>query len=270
MIYVVGDSFSWGDEIADYILPNWPGYLDEVNTTTNKEWGLFRTNNISGYEEEHNKIRLANRWSTLLGQHLNMEVVNTGECGKSIHGMLTCLSHDLHKLSNVKMVVVQLTGLHRFQIPLTTEQDYGFIQKGYGQVNPLVFCNFKQPEVIEISKLRIQLNNDADFLYDYLNTILLMQQIIQSLTKTKLIILDSIFLTSFGEIANIIEIEKNTNERVKQVLEMTDFENQVKRFPSMWDVYLKNQATCKRTIAGHLCINTHRLFAQEIANLLNA
>jgi len=263
MIYVTGDSFCWGDEIADYIVPEWPGYNGQSSPENQNIWNRSRTIFLHQHKEEHDEIRLKNRWSTLLGNHLGMNVINSSFSGKSIHNMLTCMMHDLPKLNNVQYVIVQLTGLYRFQVPCVTEIENIQFQKGYAQINPLADTNHVD-EIKQISKLRISLNKDIDFLYDYLSTIYLMQLLVKQFTKNNLIILDSIFLTEYGNILKIIEEEKD-DPNIANLLKLTNFVNEVNKFPTMNDIYINNKNICNMTPSRHFCINTHKIFAEQIA-----
>lgn len=265
MLYVVGDSFTWGDELADHIVPNFWGWLDqmtpeqEARQAGQRPYPPHMMDQLDAY-------RIENRWSNILGKHLNMEVVNKGMPGKSIHGMLTAISHDIDALRKAKLVIIQLTGLHRFQVPFLSGDDF-YIQDGYAQLNPLLGLEFEKPEYREIGKLRMIGTEEIDFLYDYLSTVLLIRQLVNYVTNTDVLIVDSLFLKQAGNIKDQIE-EYKEQPNIKKMLELTDFENKANLFPTMADIYNQNRDLCHTSIGGHYCHTTHKLFADALYDVI--
>lgn len=262
MIYITGDSFAYGDELGDHLLPGFPGYQGEADPKSIQRWNMERSNN--------NEFRLDHRWSTVLGKLLEEDIVNKSLPGKSIHGMVTNISLDLELIKKSKMVFVQITGLHRFQIPYFKTEEGGWIQENYVQINTLIDDSnfFRKSQLNQFSKMRFLLNNDQEFLYDYLNQILLIQQLVKS-SGAQLFLLDSIFLASCGDILSLIDRFQHDNI-IADMLAKTNFKEEITRFPSMWDIYNANKSLCKEMPAGHYCSNTHKLFAEKIYELLKA
>lgn len=271
MIYVIGDSFAWGDEVADHILPNFWGYKDQLSdnqiASRSAQLGILRPDGNHPLADAWDNFRIENRWSNLLAKHFGTDVVNRGENGKSIHGMVTTLSQDFETLKNADLVIVQLTGLHRFQIPYVTDDPDAFVQEGYAQLNPLVHLTFRKQVYFEIGKLRLADTTERDFLYDYLNCILLIRQLVKSATNTEVLLVDSLFLRECGNLEWHLN-NNETNPYIKKMLDLTDFKNKIYTFPSMADIYNQNRNTCHTMVSGHYCHNTHRLFAQSLYDII--
>lgn len=264
MIYITGDSFTFGDELGEDLHPNFPGYTGEGNPETIRRWSMSRPSN-----QDINEYRIANRWSSVLGNLLGEEIVNKSNPGKSIHGMVTNISLDLDIVQKSKIIFVQITGLHRFQLPYFKVGEGGWVQENYLQINPLMSNDniFQDSKLNQFSKTKFLLNDDKEFLFDYLNQILLIQQLVNGV-GSKLFIVDSVFLSSCGNILSLLDSLHDDNA-INDMLIKTNFREEVTKFPSMWDIYNSNKSICKMMPCGHYCVNTHKLFAEKIYELLN-
>lgn len=183
--------------------------------------------------------------------------------------MLTNISQDLDLVTQAQIVIVQLTGVHRFQIPWIREhQESAWQQQGFLQINPLLADSgiFTLPLLNQFSKLRFQLNQELEFLYDYLSHVLLIQQLTAQ-SKARLLFVDSVFLTAYGDIRSLIA-KAQDHPHLRDLLIKTQFHIEALRFPSMWDILTKNSEICREMPGGHVCAQTHRLFAEEIYRLL--
>lgn len=278
MIYVIGDSFTEGIELADHLLPNWEGYKDGVNKLS-YDVEYFRklneivTKDIFLFELEKN-FRESNRWPTVLSNLLNYEVVNKGHAGKSIFNMVTMTSQDMadykRQGKHVDLIIVQLTSLHRFQVPAVSFEPDGWKQGDYYQINPLM--SRQQAEVFkansyldEYKKARYLLCDDNDFFYDYLNQILLLQTIAKFYTGKDVLIVRSIF--DFTNEMNYAKLSDKTSLLYK-LYELTEFEKFYHQVPSMMDIVRNNPGKYFLTRNDHVCHNTHKEFANLLADFI--
>lgn len=297
MIYVIGDSFANGDEIGDFLLPNWTGYKtknnplndDKKNKLYHIQVGELLKNDII-LREKINDFVNQNRWPTLLGKYLNKPVINKAYSGKSIYNMSTVLVQDMLKIignnQKIDLIIVQLTSLHRFQLPGLgiTDVDSSVFKKEnmeFLQLNPGVNSrnsirsdtnniDKNLDYTSNIKKYMYLLLGDQNFFYGYLHQLLNMQLIAKMITGKNLVILRSVF--DFSKEINFVEhIIKNKLLEFNALIEvynLLDFKTKHYMFPSMSDIVTDNSDSCLQTRGFHLCYNTHKMFAAKIADML--
>lgn len=287
MLYVIGDSFANGDEIADHLVPNWEGYRTKENPYASQEKNIqyFKEyseilRNDSELSLKFMKFQNENRWPTVLGKLLGKEVINRALSGKSIHNMSTMLVQDIAEMirNNKKpeLIIVQMTSLTRFQVPsiLEKHKDIGwsnghvdYIQINPGHINRKKYVdNSKSDDYFEKMKLYTYLFiEDINFFYGYLNELLTMQTIAKLVTGKDLVIVRSIF--DFSREIEFVENNKQYKS-LQNVYDLLDFKTKYYMFPSMSDIVDQNPTTCFNTRSWHVCHNTHKLFAENIAKIL--
>jgi hypothetical protein len=285
MIYVIGDSFTWGDELSDFIVPGWPGFKDTVISGSRAEidWlenrHTYFINSSEEVRKEHELLRLSNRWPSILQKKLNVEVINSGLCGKSTAGMVTRAVSDLTKIVNenkkVSLIIVQLTAISRYQIPcISDDYDYsGWYQHGYFQVNQALDDYNKRtlPEKLyKFNEYKTIMDRDPDIVYEFLNNISKLQLIAKLATNKKLVIVDSMFRDSNSGVITIANNETFTKQHTSagklyfNLLSETNIVNEMNRYPSMSDI-VNMDSKCKIALGGHVCMETHRIFGELIA-----
>jgi hypothetical protein len=285
MIYVIGDSFTWGDELSDFIVPGWPGFKDTVISGSRAEidWMENRysylVNSPEEVQKEHELLRLNNRWSSILQKKLNVEVVNSGLPGKSTAGMVTSAVRDLTRIVNenkkVSLIVVQLTSISRYQIPCIND-DYEYspwYQNGYMQVNPALGDYNKRAlseKLYKFNEYKTSIDRDTELVYEFMNNIAKLQLIAKLATNKKLVIVDSTFRDSNSGVITIANNEVLTKQHTSagnlyfNLLSETNIVNEMNRYPSMYDI-VNMDSKCKMTLGGHVCMETHRIFGELIA-----
>lgn len=285
MIYVIGDSFTWGDELSDFIVPNWPGFKNTViaGSPIETEWMQNRysylINSPEEVQKEHELLRLNNRWSSILQKKLNVEVVNSGLPGKSTAGMVTSAVRDLTRIVNenkkISLVIVQLTSISRYQIPcISDEYDHSlWYQNGYMQVNPWLVDYNKHTlseKLYKFNEYKTSIDLDPESVYEFMNNIAKLQLIAKLATTKKLVIVDSTFRESNAGVIASANKEVSTKQYVTanksyfDLLSETNVVNEMNRYPSMYDI-VNMDSKCKMTVGGHVCMETHRIFGELIA-----
>lgn len=283
MIYIIGDSFTSGEEIADHLLPFWEGYRTQSDTCEKNIEYFDKLNKEVIKNPELEKIEMdfkkENRWPTVLGKLLNKEIINKGHTGKSISNMATVMAQDmcelLQKNQKPELIIVQLTSLHRFQLPGISLSNYPNTiwytgHADYVQINPNAprhsFENYETNDHLEKIKIsKYLLLDDDDFFYDYLNNLLTMQLLAKLMTGKDLLLVSSIF-----DFSNEIESteKKPKDSFIHKVYDLLDFRKKYEMFPSMKDIVDQNPNNCFFTRGWHVCHNTHKIFAENIAIIL--
>jgi hypothetical protein len=210
---------------------------------------------------------------------LNVEVVNSALSGKSTAGMVTSAVRDLTRIVNenkkISLVIVQLTNISRYQIPcFSSEYDQKlWYQNGYMQVNPWLGDYNKHAlseKLYKFNEYKTSIDLDPELVYEFMNNIAKLQLIAKLATNKKLVIVDSVFRESNGKVIASANKELSTKQYVTSsnsyfdLLSETNVVNEMNRYPSMSDI-VNMDSKCKMTVAGHVCMETHRIFGELIA-----
>ena len=103
-----------------------------------------------------------------------------------------------------------------------------------------------------------------------MNNIAKLQLIAELATTKKLVIVDSTFRESNAGVitsANNEASSKYHNSVSKSYFDLlseTNIVNEMNCYPSMYDI-VNTDNRCNMTIAGHVCMETHRIFGELIA-----
>jgi hypothetical protein len=268
-ICTIGDSFTYGDEISDFMLPGFPGHVINGEWTQDHiEWNKTKLHVYARVDEDlrnkHNLFREENRWSSILSNELSATVDCLSSNGKSIYNYVTELIEYLQTGNNPDLVVIQLTSFDRYQLYCNIDNSHpmynshGYFQFMLGM--PREFAKTTYPSsLIKIMDNMLILQSTEDTLCAYLHVIKELQYIVKLKTGKNLIIVDSIFKKSIKEV-----IENSSNDKLHKLITIIDLDNMI----SMQDVF--NETTDTYMNAGnHYCFNTHKLFGLRLANLIN-
>jgi hypothetical protein len=268
-ICTIGDSFTYGDEIADFMLPGFPGYV--VNgewTQEHTEWNKIKFHVYAKIDEDlrkkHSVFREENRWSSIMSNELAATVDCLSSNGKSIYNYVTELIEYLDAGNSPDLVVIQLTSVDRYQLYCTIDNSHpmynshGYFQFILGMDRPFA-KNAYPSSLIKIMDNMLILQSTEDTLCAYLYVIKELQYIVKLKTGKNLIIVDGDFKKSIKEV-----VKNSSNEQLHKLIKIIDFDNML----SMQDVF--NEATnTHRNPGAHYCFNTHKLFGLQLANLIN-
>jgi hypothetical protein len=268
-ICTIGDSFTAGDEIADFMLPGFSGHVINGEwTQEHTEWNKTKFHVYARIDEDlrnkHDLFRKENRWSSIMSTELAATVDCLSSNGKSIYNYVTELIEYLDAGNNPDLVVIQLTSFDRYQLYCNIDDSHpmynihGYFQFTLGMDREFA-KNVYPSSLIKIMDNMLILQSTEDTLCAYLHAIKELQYIVKLKTGKNLIIVDSIFKKSIKEV-----IENSNNEKLHKLITILDLDNML----SMQDVF--NETTDTYMHAGnHYCFNTHKLFGLRLANLIN-
>lgn len=126
IVYVIGDSFTNGIELADYMLPNYPGEVslnDQYNSNINElasNYILWKQqitkDNFNLHKFLRNNEELL-RWSNQLSTIIDLPVINKSFCGADNFSIFVIAMKDLENLINsghiIEKVIIQITSFDR-------------------------------------------------------------------------------------------------------------------------------------------------------------
>ena len=268
-ICTIGDSFTYGDEIADFMLPGFPGYV--VNgewTQDHMEWNKTKFHVYAKLDQDlrnkHDLFREENRWSGIVSNELSATVDCLSSNGKSIYNYVTELIEYLETGNNPDLVIIQLTSFDRYQLYCNIDSSHPMYNShGYFQFTvgmDRAFAKNAYPSsLIKIMDNMLILQSTEDALCAYLHVIKELQHFAKLKTGKNLIIVDSIFKKSIKEV-----IENSSNEKLHKLATIIDIDNMI----SMQDIFNETSDTYKNP-GNHYCFNTHKLFGSQLANLIN-
>jgi hypothetical protein len=268
-ICVIGDSFTYGDEIADFMLPGFPGYIINGEWThEHMEWNKTKYHVYARVDKDlhkkHNLFREENRWAGIISRELSATVDCLSSNGKSIYNYVTELIEYLDAGNNPDLVVIQITSFDRYQLYCNIDNSHpmynrhGFFQFNIGMDREFA-KNTYPSSLVKIMDNMLNLQSTEDGLCAYLYVIKELQHIVKLKTGKNLIIVDSVFKNSIKEV-----IENSSNKKLHKLIKILDLDNML----SMQDVF--NETADTYMNAGtHYCFNTHRLFGAQLADLIN-
>lgn len=270
-LFIVGDSFTYGDELSDFMLPEFPGYVPRAAAWPRAltDWNKIKYDVYNKTKQRdpelYNKLdqfRLDNRWPTILGNNLNATVFNAGANGKSIFNYLNAVVDYVSKGNKPDLMIIQLTGFDRSQLYLSDQKDSMYCQHNYFQCTPSLDREFANliytKELISYLDKLLVLQSSDDFLYAYLTCIKQLQMIAKLLTGKDLVIVDSVFKF---HIDDVLQNTKNTD-----LLELAD-EVKINDIISMRSVYDNNLDT-NMNPGAHYCYKTNKIFADAVTDLV--
>jgi hypothetical protein len=268
-ICTIGDSFTAGDEISDFMLPGFPGYVINGEWTRDHiEWNKTKLHVCARVDEDlrnkHNLFREENRWSSIMAKELSATVECLSSNGKSIYNYVTELIEYLDAGNNPDLVVIQLTSFDRYQLYCNIDTSHPMYNRhGYFQfmlgMDREFAKNIYPSSLIKIMDNMLILQSTEDTLCAYLNVIKELQCIVKLKTGKNLIIVDSDFKKSINEV-----VENSSNEKLHKLMKIINLDNML----SMQDIF--NEATnTHRNPGNHYCANTHKLFGAQLADLIN-
>lgn len=268
-ICTIGDSFTYGDEISDFMLPGFPGYVINGEWTQDHiEWNKTKLHIYARVDEDlrknHNLFREEHRWSSIISNELSATVDCLGSNGKSIYNYVTELIEYLDTGNNPDLVIIQLTSFDRYQLYCNIDNSHPMYNShGYFQFTTAMDRTFAKnaypSSLIKIMDNMLILQSTEDTLCAYLHVIKELQYIAKLKTGKNLIIVDSIFKKSIKEV-----IENSSNEKLHKLATIIDIDNMI----SMQDVFNETPDTYMNA-GNHYCSNTHKLFGLQLANLIN-
>jgi hypothetical protein len=252
-ICVIGDSFTYGDEIADFMLPGFPGYIINGEwTRDHTEWNRTKFHVYAKVDQDlrnkHDLFREENRWPGILSNELSATVDCLSSNGKSIYNYVTELIEYLETGNNPDLVVIQLTSFDRYQLYCNIDNSHpmynrhGFFQFNIGMDRKFA-KNTYPSSLITIMDNILNLQSTEDGLCSYLYVIKELQCIVKFIKEV---------------------VENSSNEQLHKLIKTLDLDNML----SMQDVF--NETADTYMNAGtHYCFNTHKLFGLQLANLIN-
>ena len=268
-ICTIGDSFTYGDEIADFMLPGFPGHVINGEWThEHMEWNKTKYHVYARADDDlrrkHDLFREENRWSGIISKELLATVDCLSSNGKSVYNYIIELIEYLEAGNNPDLVVIQLTSFDRWQLYCNIDNSHpmynshGFFQFNAGMDRTFAKSTYPS-SIIKIMDNLLILQSAEDAMCAYLYAIKELQYIAKLKTGKNLIIVDSDFKKSIKEV-----VDNSSNTKLHNLIKILDLDNML----SMQDVFNETQDTYK-TAGSHFCSNTHKLFGLQLANLIN-
>jgi hypothetical protein len=219
-IYVNGDSFSAGEELADIDLPGFPGYKTETSNFikdlsdnemkwSERKWMVGQ--NYYGTYENYVNAGKALAWpAALLKMDSNLFVKNSSKSSASMTGIANRTIADLLEYQsqgiNFDRVFIQLTGCHRFEFYDSTDSQNKFVvDKTLGWVHTLRTETQRQ-----LGKSYIAQYKDKDYAIKFLYALCTLKYAIKGLTGVDPIFLSSLVLFTKNVISPLVESENLT------------------------------------------------------------
>lgn len=284
IIYVNGDSFTEGCDLADHLYPFFKKYysLQEIITTDSD---IIRDNQISAVNQKDNfnehiednllakeiaQFEINNRWSNKLSEQLGKPVYNlSSQGGSSMCAIFHRTLADLYRLQKqgyqITDILIQVTSPSRYSFFKET-QDWEEPQRYNGNdyhyhiksINPIsdadVIDNLSNNEHYEMS------------IYRWLYNMYMFKHAISSITKARLILVDSAFYPNsiFGintfELLHPDWLTKNKDDYLLDFKKQLDDEIEL----SMLDCIDLNEPETVTT-GLHFTAKIHDRFAKKIS-----
>ena len=262
-IYVNGDSFPAGAELADHLLIGWPGYTDNRSFSTEnaKKWNEIRPSRLNLYPGGPAAIHIKEKqyaWPNIIAEKYNINVVNSAKSGASVLGIAKRTCVDLLELTNrgviVDKVFVQLTTLDRTEFYKNTPDNRHFDDL------PLTNLLTADRNAVERKLATAYLDyNDADLAAKFLYGILFLEQTVKNLTGLSPIYLS----TGLSEYSlTLINSTAENFPSIKRLLNLTSLHSVDFNNKPMNSIHVENDfLLCP---AGHYEQRTHVIFAEEL------
>jgi len=284
IIYVNGDSFAQGCDIADHLYPGFKKNfsLNELRSKpiqqalddqfdSIKYKNKFQTENYVSYlgflAYERNF-----RWSSRLEAILNKPVMNiSSHGGSSMYAIAYRTISDVIHLQNsgynITDVIIQITSGSRHSIFKNTElheQPSGPGQYRHSKYNIISFNRntVDKDQYVELAE-QLSLHEQPEFTeYRALHDLLMLKSSLASLTKARIILVDSVFYKqTIGEV-KLFELDKilEENSHIVQFKKQLDQEIEL----SMLECIDPDEPDTM-TAGMHFTAKVHDIFANKIA-----
>lgn len=280
VIYIAGDSFTAGEDIGDFLVPN------AVSRTRNdfndhlmenvQSWQKYRDTWLHqdpNHIKQFTDFNVQNRWSTQLSQILDISVINNSIGGSSNYEIMYKTLHDILDLQSqgieIKDVIVQTTSSDRYSYycknssspDIENHKKYLISSfSRHSKKNNLYTSDYYSRETWEMSA------------YRYFVDLMFFDNTITNILGKKPIYVDSVFLKKNSLLSEYMHLVIDNNFLVgrkqkhlvsKQILEFAkDFVNRRIEL-AMDDELTFDEAVW--TTNFHLNSSVHKRFAQRIA-----
>lgn len=283
IIYVNGDSFTEGSDMADHLYPFFKKYysLHDILTedvdsrlasqtfAINQKYNF--NDNIANRELVNTitQFEVNNRWSSILSKKLDTPVYNlSSQGGSSMYGIMYRTLADLYRLQKqgyiITDIIIQLTSPGRYSFfdetkdyeePQRKNNDYYYHMRH--------FNHLRNPEIVNI----ISANEPYEMSeYRWLNELYLFKHALASITNARLLLVDSVF---YRKCINGIKpfqfmysdwLNKNMDDYLLDFKKQLDDEVEL----SMLDCIDLNEPETL-TDGMHFTAKVHDIFAKKIA-----
>lgn len=262
-IYVNGDSFPAGAELADHLLPGYPGLRPMQNFSMHPTWGDEKYKEIeklSGGIDYFNSIEKKLSWPGIINSSYGIDVINSAKSGASITGIAYRTCVDLLELyargKSVSAVFIQLTSLERIEIFKNTPDN-----RHFGDLPIVTILSTPSSKLEKNLATTYAAYSDDQLLAKFLYGILLLEQSVKSITGMLPIYL-STGLSSY--ITDVIREKSQYFESIKRLASLTNINSIDQKNQSMLDMQVSNNyLLCPQ---GHYESRTHIKYAEEIYN----
>jgi hypothetical protein len=267
-IYVNGDSYTAGYELADDILPGYPGLTAESNifvkdfTADQKKWAGAKWNSVVDIFGSINNYYSANKqhaWPAEISRlDPTIKIINGARNGASMVGIANRTVADIleAKENNIEYnhVFIQLTSTFRFEIydKNTSEQDF-ILDSALSWASTLPANNQRK-----LAESYIAQYKDIDYCIKFLYTLVTLKYAVKGLTGKYPIILIAISLFTDQVLK---PLENETNPRLQALLK----DSGILDIPSEeYMEYIHTENKFLYTPLSHFEKRTHQLYAQQI------
>jgi hypothetical protein len=284
IIYVNGDSFTEGCDLADHLYPFFKQYYS-LQEITSADSDIIRANQISALDQKYNfnkhindkllakeiaQFEVNNRWSNKLSEQLGKPVHNlSSHGGSSMCAIIHRTLADLHRLQkqgyNITDILIQVTSPSR----------YSFFKETHDREEPQryngndYYYHIKSINPISDADVIDDLNNNEHYemsVYRWLYNMYMFKHAIASITSARLILVDSacypnsIFGKKPFELLHPDWLTKNKDDYLLDFKKQLDDEIKL----SMLDcIDLNEPATV--TAGLHFTAKIHDRFAKKIS-----
>jgi hypothetical protein len=262
-IYVNGDSFPAGAELADHLLPGYPGLSTMQNFSFNQQWGdkkYKEIDKLQGGPVYFHSIEKQLAWPGVLNSVYGVNVINGSMSGASITGIAfrTCvdLLEIYSKGCSVDNVFIQLTSLERIEIFKNTPDN-----RYFDDLPIVTILSTPSTELEKNLATAYAAYNDDQLLAKFLYGLILLEQSVKNITG-KLPIYLSTGLSSY--ITDMIREKIKTSPPLKRLTDLTNFNAIDVNNKPMLNIQVENNyLLCPQ---GHYEQRTHTKYAEEIFN----
>lgn len=213
LVYVAGDSFPAGVELADTTLPGYPGMLPINVTTPNPEidrtWYKKKPEIVARLNLDLDAENKKRSWPAKL-QSDNINVVNSSIGGASMESISKRILIDLERFTP-DVVIVQITGIPRITY---TDDSVPYLISSL----PIFAINsigMKSESHRRILRAATMIKTDNEFLIDYLFSLQIINHTVKLKTGSYPILVDSCFLDRNKIYFDNLTIESQEMEMLK-------------------------------------------------------
>jgi len=260
-IYVNGDSYAAGFELADTVLPSFPGFQSAMNRNNNNyaTWALDRKNEGVKYYGSAELLIKAGKdlaWPAELTKiNPNIKVYNGAKTGASITGITNRTIKDLikHRNNNIKFdyIFIQLTSPDRYEFHDANATNVDYVQDG-AIINIPSLQTEKQRQ---FATSFFKLHYDADLAVKYLYAVSTLKYAVKGITG-----IEPIFLVSAKFFVNhVVEMFKKLS--LGELIEDSKI-NDLNLYESMDHIQAINNFLFLPL--GHYEQSTHQAYARLI------